>query len=165
MKRTKELLKKLDKEDFNTDELHSAICLDISDNLGADLVSLWSFDSELSQIECLFCLDTTSNESSSAQVLKRNDFPTYFSYIVEDNVVCAPNARTHFATKELTEKYFKPNGIVSLLDFILQKDFKPSGIICCEARKSEIDWTVAHRTYLRSIASLISFRFDIIKNS
>lgn len=162
MQRTKDLLStQLKREDVDKDDLHQAICLDASDALIADLVSVWIFDDELTQIDCLCCYDALAETFTSGQTLKRCDFPTYFSHIIEQNIICAPDARNYIATKELTEQYFTPMGVLSLLDFILHDNYRPIGVICCENRTQQRYWTEENRNYLRSIASLASFRFKL----
>jgi GAF domain-containing protein len=79
--------------------------------------------------------------------------------VFEETFISAPDAHTHPATKGLSEVYFKPNGIQSLLDFIRHKDFKPVGVICCENRSARRDWSEENKNTLRSIAALVSHRF------
>ena len=159
MKRTREILSKKRVEPATDEEMFQAICLDVSENLDADITSIWFFDPEHTQIECQYCYDALEESFTKGQVLEKTDFPAYFSAVVEYNFISAPDAWTHTATKELIEVYFKPKGIVSLLDFIIHVNFKPVGVICCENRRGIRDWSEQNKDYLRSIASLTSFHF------
>jgi len=142
-------------------ELYEAICLDAAKNVEANFVSIWRFDTALSKIVCLFAIDIETKETSSGQELCRDDFPKYFETILEETTICAPNACTHPVTKELAEVYFKPNRIESLLDFIVHKNFKPVGVICCESKNIRRDWSAADVAYLRKLATYTSFRATV----
>jgi hypothetical protein len=76
---------------------------------------------------------------------------------MEHHFIVAPHARTHPITSELNEKYFVPNDIYSLLDFIIHRDFDPVGVICCKNAHSPIKWTDQHVSVLRQVSSIISF--------
>ncbi|MDQ8180486.1 GAF domain-containing protein [Pelagicoccus sp. SDUM812005] len=158
MQRTKSLVAK--RATTSKDEIFQAVCEDCAEGVDADRTSVWTFDRDLTQIECQCCYDALEKTFTKGAVLKRDDFPTYFKAIVEDNIVNAPHARTQQATREFTEPYFVPNGIHSLLDFILQKDLVPIGIICCENRRGIRDWDKSNEEYLRTIATLTSFLFS-----
>jgi len=142
-------------------DLHQAICLDAAQNVKANFVSIWRFDTDLTKIICLFAIDIRTGETSSGQELMRNDFPRYFEFILQETTICAPNACTHHQTNELCDSYFKPNGIVSLLDFIVHKNFKPVGIICCESKVTVRDWSAENISYLRNLAAYTSFKADV----
>ncbi|MFT5049146.1 MAG: GAF domain-containing protein [Chlamydiales bacterium] len=129
--------------------------------LDADLVSIWKFKDDPDRIECLLALDALTNTVSDGQSLLESDFPVYFKSIVEETTVCAPVATEHPMTRELAEPYFEPNGILSLLDFIVHHDFKPAGIICCESRSKRRDWSQADRDYLLRLATIASFNTRI----
>ncbi len=139
-------------------ELYRAICQDAAENVDANLVSIWRFDDHLSKITCLFSLDIAKGDSGSGQELLRSDFPRYFETILEEATISAPDACIHSQTKELCKVYFQPNQIVSLLNFIVHRDFKPIGVICCESKGKRRDWSEANRKYLRSLATFASFK-------
>ncbi|MEM9157669.1 MAG: GAF domain-containing protein [Verrucomicrobiota bacterium] len=159
MNRTREALSKTRQPKATKSEVFQSICLDVSENLLADLTSVWFFDKEQTQIECQCCYDALAESFSKGQILRKEDFPKYFERVIEDNVISAPDALNHSATKDLTEPYFRPKGIISLLDFILHRNYTPVGVICCENRKDMRNWKEADIDYLRSIAALTSFHF------
>lgn len=158
MQRTKSLVAK--RATASKEEIFKAVCEDCSEGLDADRTSVWTFDKELNQIQCQCLYDAIENVFTKGTVLKREDFPAYFKAIVEDNIVNAPLARTQQATREFTEPYFIPNGIHSLIDFIIQKDLVPIGVICCENRRGIRQWNKSNEDYLRTIATLTSFLFN-----
>ncbi|AOS45811.1 hypothetical protein Verru16b_02900 [Lacunisphaera limnophila] len=157
MERTRALLAKV--RQVSTQDYFQALCLDTSGDLDVDQTSVWTFDANLQKVECQCGYDALTEKFSRHQVLRQQDCPRYFRAIVEENYVCAPDVADHLATREFLESYFKPNGIVSLLDFIMHEDAVPFGIICCENRRGIRQWSDADRNYLRSIATLTSFLF------
>lgn len=160
MKRTRQILNQGLIQSLNDQDIFEAVCLDIAEFTGADLVSLWFCHLDGSAIKCQCRYDAISEMFSRGQVLMKADYPRYFETMVEYNYICAPDARNHPDTKELAEDYFKPNNIHSLLDFILHEDYKPIGVVCCEHRTRMRSWSDHDKSYLRSIAALISSRFQ-----
>jgi hypothetical protein len=128
---------------------------------GADRVSLWHFSDDFEKIESLICYDTSNGDITKGMTLHRSDFNDYFKGILEQEVINAPEARTHDLTKDFNEAYFDPLNIHSLLDFVLHQDFVPSGIICCESVGKVTHWTDENIESLRHIASSSSMYFKI----
>jgi len=119
---------------------------------GADRVSLWRFCPQFECIECTLFFDAKTKTFSSGLRLDKSEYETYFSAILKNELVVAPNARTHEVTKCFTEGYFKPFNIYSLLDVILFEDFKPAGIVCCESVENVTEWTEENVADLQRIA-------------
>ena len=138
------------------------ICLITSELIrGANRVSLWAFEHERSQIRSVICFDDSTHTFTSDTILRKQDFAPYFDAILNRDVVNAPQACSHPATACFTESYFEPNGIVSLLDYVLHQDFKPKGIICCESTNSETQWQNSDVENLKKIASACSLYFEL----
>lgn len=84
--------------------------------------------------------------------------PTYFSTILHENFIVATEARSHPATAELVDPYFRDHDIYSLLDYVIHDNFKPIGVICCENAGGLRHWREEDVSYLRQMSTLISFR-------
>ena len=158
MKRTQELLKQATADDADVEPILEAICRDAAENFDADLVSIWLFEQGPERIECQLALDVTADATSSGQVLLKSNYPVYFRSILEQSTISAPVAATHSMTHEFAESCFKPNGIISLLDFIVHRDFNPVGVTCCENRSARRDWSEDNQRYLMRLATLASFK-------
>lgn len=126
---------------------------------GANRVSLWVFSPDFESIETLICYDTSSRSYSSGQKLSKSDFEDYFSAILQNEIINAPDARTHDTTKCFKDVYFEPLNIYSLLDFILHRDFSPHGIICCESVNKVTIWSDKDIDTLKRIARASSMHF------
>lgn len=127
----------------------------------ANLISLWNFNDDQSAIHNLVTLDVATETFSQQTDLLRENFPVYFSAIVENELISASHARKHSMTRCFNEKYFEPNDIHSLLDFILHKNFQPIGMICCESKGKQVEWTRQDEDNLRMLAVLVSFYFQL----
>ena len=128
---------------------------------GADRVSLWSFAPGFDSIESLICYDSTTGSYTSGSKLNKSDFNQYFEAILNQEVINAPQARSHEVTKCFNEAYFEPFKIYSLLDFILHQEFNPQGVICCESVGQETQWSDANIESLRRIARVSSLYFKL----
>jgi hypothetical protein len=126
-------------------------------------VSLWSFNETLTQIECLMCLVQENNVFSSGQILSKTNYPDYFDAILAQQVLVASDARNHPSTRCFNETYFIPNDIQSLLDYVLIKDYRPMGVICCEPIGKTHQWLQSDVVTLRRIVNITAIFLNRIK--
>ncbi|QOL25541.1 hypothetical protein LP316_14785 [Thalassotalea sp. LPB0316] len=132
------------------------------DQIGdANRVSFWRFSDDQSQISCMIGYDQEKDLFFQDTILKKADYPEYFDSIIESELLLAENAREHTVTKCFNTDYFATNDIFSLLDISFFKDFQPKGIICCERVGSVAQWQEQDEDYLRTLATLISFFFEL----
>ncbi len=96
---------------------------------------------------------------SEGQVLYAKDQPKYFETILSEKFIVAPDAHSHPTTATLTNQYFVLLDIYSLLYFVIYRDFKPSGIICCENAGERHEWNEDDISFLRQISTLVSFNY------
>jgi len=160
MKNIREVLRAKKTHQLSTEDTLKAICIDLSKDVSADLVSIWFFDEDLTMMECQAHYDATSETFKKGQVIERSQYPTYFQAIIEETYVSAPDSQNQLFTRELAKDYLIPNNIKSILDFILHEDLAPVGVICCENRNETRNWSEADKRHLRIVATLISHRFD-----
>lgn len=159
MRRTREILKPTTIDTLHDQDVFEAVCLDVAENVKSDLVSVWFCSFEGTGILCKCRYDAITGIFSEGQRVMKEDCPQYFATMIEYNYICAPDAHKHPATRELAKIYLEPNGVRSIMDFILHEDYKPIGVICCENRSSIRHWSEEEMSYLRSIAMLVSSRF------
>lgn len=138
-------------------EVYRPVCRDISQNVDANRVSIWFFSEARDSIQCQCFFDSDTDTFLHGQILTAEDHPEYFKTILTEQFIVAPDARTHPATRAFTESYFRPNGIVSLLDHIIHRRYVPVGVICCENAHEHRDWTQEDQSYLLQISTLLSF--------
>jgi GAF domain-containing protein len=159
MRRTRELFRTAPQSLPASPAVFAAMCRDASEELECDLVSVWLFDPAKESITCVAALDAATDTISTGGVLLRRNYPTYFSHLLEETFIKAPDARRNQWTRELSADYFEPHGIVSMLDYILHDGSTPLGIICCERREPVEFWSDAQAAYLLKLTALAASYF------
>lgn len=138
------------------------ICLTTSSLIkGADRISLWCFDENFESMESLICYDAVNHKFTSEQMLNKSDYNDYFSGILKNEVINAPQARSYELTQCFNESYFIPLDIHSLLGYILHQDFNPHGVMCCESVGKVTLWSDDNVETLKRIARVSSMYFFI----
>lgn len=135
------------------------MCRDASEELDCDLVSIWLFDLAKERITCAAAFDAATDAITTGDVLLRQEYPVYFSRLLEETFIKAPNARNDRWTRELARAYFEPRDIASLLDYILHDGAVPLGVICCESRVPVSTWSPAQAQYLLKLTALAASYF------
>jgi len=139
MKHIKNLI--IDKSDKASEQdVFEALCKDVLEGLDVDLVSIWYFNDDYSSITCKYSINKTDGHALIGTKLFRADHPTYFNAIIEGVSVSADDVYSHPMTIELSEKYSKPNNILSLLDYLIIEGDRTTGLICCETTSAKRMW-------------------------
>jgi two-component sensor histidine kinase len=92
-------------------------------------------------------------------ILKVNQYPHYFQAINEFHNITAKDVFKHQATSELTETYFKPKNIHSLMDVPIWLEGELVGVLCHEHSKIR-DWTLEDQEFAASIVHMISLMVE-----
>lgn len=119
----------------------TALSQDLLDMLKVDLVTVWLLDSDLQAMECICSVDAEKKRNLHGVVLKRETYPTYFRYIMEDMRIGADDVYASPQLNELVDSYFNLYGVKSLLDFVIFDDVVPRAVICCETTRYKRAWT------------------------
>lgn len=134
----------------------SALACDIADILEVDLVTVWLLEPSLKSMTCICSKDMENKRQLEGVALLRKDYPTYFAKILEDIGIISDDVYQDPRLFELVDSYFKPNGVKSLLDFLIFDEGKPKAIICCETTKAHRSWSEADVTQIRKHTVLSS---------
>ncbi|MDG1857761.1 MAG: hypothetical protein P8I94_01580 [Emcibacteraceae bacterium] len=105
--------------DTSEKKIFEALSKDVLNGLSIDLVSIWYFTNDNMNLTCQYSIDRFNKHNLTNIELLRSDFPNYFSSVIEDGSISAENVYSHPNTKELTETYFEPYNVKSLLDYII----------------------------------------------
>lgn len=144
-KRLETLLNRVSKSNLidlgDLQQASDLILQSVLEGLGVNRAGIWLFDENLSGIRCFLLQDTTMDVPSEELVLKREDFPNYFSALDEDRVIAADDALTAPETKEFAVGYLDVLGITSMLDTPIRHSGSTVGIICSEHRGASRQWT------------------------
>ncbi len=142
-----------------TENLHKLI--------GSDLISIWAYDENQGIIQCVEMYEHTNRKHIPVSDIKAHslcikDFPTYFNVLKNENIIVANDALNNPATYELTEIYFKPMGIKSLLDVPFFMEGKLAGIICFEQYNLRI-WLPDEIFFGISIGTFLSLTYQSLQ--
>jgi GAF domain-containing protein len=140
-------------------DVHKAVCLDIIRHVGSTRASVWYFSPFHDSITCACQYDVRTGAFQQGVALREEDFPEYFAAIRENEVVNAPDANRHPATRCFEELYFAPNRIMSLLDVVIATKRQQVAILCCEHCDEIRRWSARDEQYLTQMAVLLRLSF------
>ena len=118
-------------------------------------VSIWLFNEDFSQIQALDFYDRELVKHTDGTTLSVEQYPRYFEALRQAFTINAPDARTHEITSELTQSYFIPYGIISLLDAPIRTEGKLRGVICFEDTKYH-PWSPEEQFFAFAIAEIFA---------
>lgn len=128
--------------------------------LDVERVNCWTFEERVPALRCLAAFVRSERSFSDGHVLRAMDYPRYFETILEDPILLAPDARSDPRTNELTEKYFEPNGICSLMDVPVWVRGRLWGVVCHENVGSPRTWSEAERDFALSVGHIVSMAVE-----
>ncbi len=124
----------------NFDSAIESIVEIVAEALNVERVSIWMFDEENTQMQCIDLFEVSNLKHSQGTVLKISDFPKYFAAINNERILACNNAQTDPRTSEFTESYLVPLEISSMLDTSFQVSGKLLGVICAEHTGEPREW-------------------------
>lgn len=128
--------------------------------LNVERVGVWLFNEGKNLLKCLNLYVNNLHQHYKNGELKLNDYPAYFSAIVEEDSIAASEARSDPRTREFVSDYFIPNDIFSLLDSTIRIAGEIVGVICIERCGQIQNWTPEDEIFVRSIANIISLAIE-----
>ena len=128
--------------------------------LGAGRVSVWERAEDGSSIRCSDLFDLRTGEHESGLVIPRTMAPRYFEALEELDVVAADDAQTDPRTNEFAAEYLRPFDIRSMLDAPIHARESLAGVLCVESVGDSRRWTADERTFVISLASLITLSLE-----
>jgi GAF domain-containing protein len=155
METSRKLLRDFSRNLISVAAVHQAVCEDIVRHVGSTRASIWYFNDLKDRITCACLLDSRTGRFDSGTELHEDDFPQYFEAIRSHEIINAPDALTHPATRCFDEIYFSATGIVSLLDRVITVRRQHTAILCCEHCDEPRRWRLFDHEYLRHMAILL----------
>ena len=130
------------------------------ETLNTARVSIWMFDASNKAIICRKLFDIKEDAWSSGFVLKKDDYPEYFSALENNAIISASDAHTHPATCEFSEDYLTSLGIGAMLDIPIRKQGLVVGVICCEHVGGTRNWCADEKNFILSLADLVTLNIE-----
>jgi PAS domain S-box-containing protein len=137
----------------------------VSNVLNVDRVSIWLFNKEKTEIRCIDVYELLANKHSEGTVLQATDFPRYINCLKTGLCIDSTDAQTDPRTSEFTERYLKPQNIVSMLDAPILMDGQVIGIICNEQINERRAWEPNEIIFASEITSHVALALANEKKS
>jgi len=137
----------------NLDSILRDILETTTKTLDVNRASYWNYSYD--RIRCQNLYERHKDKFEKGFVLRRSEYPYYFTTIESEIQIVAPNVRTNPMTKELCADYVPKYDICSLLDTPVLINGELRGIISFESTGNIREWDTEDITFARSISDLI----------
>ena len=128
--------------------------------LDVERVSIWLFDEKRTKIVCQDLFQRSDDEHDDGVELSAVDYPSYFASLIEDRTITAHDAHNDPRTKEFSEDYLTPLGIVSMLDAPIRLLGQNIGVVCNEQVDELRQWAPEEEVFVASIADFVAMSIE-----
>jgi two-component system, cell cycle sensor histidine kinase and response regulator CckA len=126
--------------------------------MGVARASVWLRDETLDAIVCQELYDGTTH--SHGTVLRRADFPSYFTELDRSVVIPAEDAHHHPATACFSGPYLQPLGIGAMLDAPIWRGGKAVGVLCLEHLGGSRSWSDGDQSFAMQVALICGLYYE-----
>ncbi len=127
----------------------------VAEVLGVERVSVWFCNGSCDSITCEDVYVRSQNTHESGQCLNTDQAPAYFSAIRDQQIFSVRDVRSETMMEEISESFFKPLGVISVLHAPVRTQRVSVGVIWCGHTGEPRTWTPAEEEFLSAIASTI----------
>jgi len=124
--------------------------------LDCNRVSVWMMSEQGDEMFCLALYQQDGPAHQGQMVLRRNDFPVYFSTISEQGWIRAEDALQDPLTSEFASVYLQPLGISSLLDAGILLAGRVVGVVCLEHCGPQRHWHSDEEAFISAAAAVMA---------
>jgi len=129
--------------------------------LDVNRASVWSINSDLTEINCLDLYIDDKNLHEAGAALPYSANPAYFEALKHERVIVANDAVTEPATSKFAVDYLVPNNIGAMLDATVLRGSEPIGVVCFEHTGSQRVWTIDEQNFAIAVADFISLSMEL----
>ncbi|MCX8156227.1 MAG: PAS domain S-box protein [Verrucomicrobiae bacterium] len=124
--------------------------------LEVERVSVWFLDPTGRELRCHDLYERSFNRHTSGTVFGPAEFAPEVAALSTEAYVCAPDVLTDPRLAGYVDTYFKPLGIVSLLDVAIRREGQTAGILCCESVGESRAWEADERAFAMQLADQVA---------
>ncbi len=130
------------------------LCQKVAEVMSVERIGIWFFtiDKEAMYEEMTFVFD---GQNTLGTILKKSDYPVYFSHINEERVVASADTFIDPSTVEFVDSYMKPLNVRALLDAPIFSDGEMIGIVCIEKKGSTRQWDIQDKNFSASFSDFV----------
>lgn len=118
-----------------------------SEIIQVERASIWFFNAEKTELNCLDLYQANEGKHSQGYSLKVRDYANYFQALEHDSVIAADEANTDERTREFSVSYLQPLGITSMLDMPISYKGEIVGVICLEHTHTARKWVIEEQNF------------------
>lgn len=147
-------------------KLHEAIheILEMSSKaVQVERVNAWTFNDDLSELECIGNYDRSVPGLVPQESLPRIDMPRYFSLFETEKIILSNRSQESEMTKELLDSYLIPNDIHAMMDIPLRIEGEIVGVICFEQVGHSHKWSLQDQKFGLIAAQMVSLAMETFK--
>ncbi len=119
-------------------------------------VSIWEFNNDHTQINCLNAYHLNPDKFKNHTTLKIKKYPNYFESFYANKLINVSDVKDSYLSASFVEDYLNPHGITSLLDIFIKGVDAVFGVICFEHIGGPRKWTDEEVEFVTMIASIVS---------
>lgn len=142
------------RDEESLDKIYKNYAKVAANTLDVERVSIWLFDEDCKQLNCMCLYSASENNYSTTSTLWADDFPNYFNALARHRVIAVEDAMQHDCTEEFTHGYLQQNNIGAMLDSTIRLNGKSIGVVCHEHVSGTRKWTLDEQSFAESIADL-----------
>jgi GAF domain-containing protein len=124
-------------------------------------VSVWFFNKEQTQLVCSDLFQGKENSHERDMRLEQADYPDYFKAIRNHRILAVSTALDDPHTREFTDHYLEPLGIMSMLDAAIFSRSRLAGLLCCEHIGPARDWAAEEQTFINSLTDIVALALEV----
>jgi PAS domain S-box-containing protein len=113
----------------------------LSTSLDIARVSVWLYNEDLTELQCLDLYESGSGRHSRGMALKKEEFIDEFNALLSSRYVDADEPYTDPRTARYGDTYLRPSGITSMLDCSIISAGSFRGNVCFEHVRRRHHWT------------------------
>ncbi|WP_299250839.1 PAS domain S-box protein [uncultured Lacinutrix sp.] len=146
-------------EDF--DSSLKKIAIESAKALDVDLVTIWEYRNEQTELVSRLFYNTTGNVFKSNELtIAKDSFPNYFNAFKSRNSINIRDVKSNPITKDFAKQFFIPNNISSRIDVLIHGRNNYYGIISFESKLNNRAFSVDEESFVTSIASIVSLMIE-----
>ena len=154
----------VDRADFSKASIQ--IVCHSAETLNVARVGLWKFSDNLATLTCLYQHDARKKDAEQAQqVLRAEDFPTYFAAVSQRRSLAVDNALRDPVLQEFRKTYLPQTGVRALLDVPVFHHGQLWGVVCFEDCVGPRLWDGDAQAYAGSAVDLLSLAFEVAERA
>ncbi len=129
--------------------------------LHVERVGLWQLRHDPFRLHLVKNYLQTSDSYESGVELVAEAYPSYFGALDTNPLIVADDAQTDARTREFSETYLKPHGIVSMMDVPVWSGGQLVGVVCHEQVGTPRRWTDDEQSFALSIGATVSAMLEL----